>query len=88
MSKLIDLVRGESRRRNDLNGSDDMLVVIITNLTGNVVPHAHIGGILVEKAPKEPFEVFEARAVSTAKASGLRYMAITVPAENHSGKNK
>jgi hypothetical protein len=40
---------------------------------------AHRGQRLLEQAPDELFEIFEARAITAAKAAGDRVVTITVP---------
>jgi hypothetical protein len=74
---LLDLIRGEQCRRTGPEG--EMLVVLLRNFTQEIVPHTRVGNALLEMAPDEPFEMFQARAVAAAKASGANFVAINVP---------
>jgi hypothetical protein len=65
-------------------GSDhDFLVVHLRDFCSDDLPHARIGnnsGTVIEQAPDESFEIFQARAIAAAKAAGDSWgVAITVP---------
>lgn len=79
MSKLIDLIREQRRRRA---GTDDFVVIILRDFSDYTLPHAHIGnsGTVLEQAPEELFETFQARAINAAKAAGATWgLSISVP---------
>jgi hypothetical protein len=71
----LEAIRGDSDK--------DFMVVFITKFSSDAPPSARIGGnddLPLEQAPGETFEIFEARAVATAKGAGKRFVAIEVQA--------
>jgi hypothetical protein len=85
MGRLLNVIRREQGRRSD---GGEMMVIIVNKFCKDfVVPKARIvsGKALFEKAPDEPFEVFKARAVAAARASGANFVAIEVPAPLEGG---
>jgi hypothetical protein len=79
MGKLLNLIRDQRRRREG-----DVMVILINDFCcqDDFVPNTsdHLGNTLLEMAPDEAFETFEARAVAAAKASGANFVAINVRA--------
>jgi hypothetical protein len=76
LSALLELIR-----RHRTSSDSDVPVVLINIFCKDVAPKARIGKTLLEKAPDEPFEGFEARAVAAAKSSGSSFVVIEVPAD-------
>jgi hypothetical protein len=77
VSKLLDLIRKQKAIRS---GPDDFMVVHIQNICSNKPSHTRIGADMIEQAPGEPFDAFEARAIAAAKAAGHAVVSITLPA--------
>jgi hypothetical protein len=77
VSKLLDLIRKQKAIRS---GPDDFMVVHIQNFCSNKPSHTRIGADMIEQAPGEPFDAFEARAIAAAKAAGHAVVSITLPA--------
>jgi hypothetical protein len=77
MGKLLDLIREQQRLRGG-----GVIVILVRNFCcPDLVPNMRVGDTLLEMAPDEPFETFEARAVAAAKVSGANFVAIQIPDE-------
>jgi len=79
VSKLLDLIRKQKAIRS---GPDDFMVVHIQNFCSNKPSHTRIGADMIEQAPGEPFDAFEARAIAAAKSAGHAVVSITLPHVN------
>ena len=54
MRNLLDLIRGEQRRRRVGDSGGEFMVIHLNKFCGDIVPHTLVGGALIEMAPDEP----------------------------------
>jgi hypothetical protein len=77
--KLIDLIRETRWRRAGVAAEDEMEVVVIRYFSEEPLPYTPgKGRTELVQALAEPFESFEARVVTAAKASGGRFAVVHV----------